>query len=202
MTAVTLIAAVGSNGVIGADNAMPWHLPEDFAFFKRTTMGHAMLMGRRTFDSIGRVLPGRRTIVITHQSGWTHPDVETAHSVAGALALVGVGMGFGPTRALLDRVLPAPGDGPSEQVQRNGRFRMELMARTSTGARYRAVVAAQGDPGYAATSVMLGESALCLALDRDRLPVRAGMLTPATAMGDELVVRLRAAGFTLTVGAA
>ena len=118
------------------------------------------------------------------------------------LALVGVGMGFGPTRALLDRVLPAPGDGPSEQVQRNGRFRMELMARTSTGARYRAVVAAQGDPGYAATSVMLGESALCLALDRDRLPVRAGMLTPATAMGDELVVRLRAAGFTLTVGAA
>ena len=86
---MTLIAAVGSNGVIGADNAMPWHLPEDFAFFKRTTMGHAMLMGRRTFDSIGRVLPGRRTIVITHQSGWTHPDVETAHSVAGALALAG-----------------------------------------------------------------------------------------------------------------
>lgn len=118
------------------------------------------------------------------------------------LALAGVGMGFGPTRALLDRVLPAPGEGPSEQVQRTGRFRMELTAGTSTGARYGAVVAAQGDPGYAATSVMLGESALCLALERDRLPVRAGMLTPATAMGVVLVTRLRAAGFTLTVEAA
>ena len=118
------------------------------------------------------------------------------------LALASVGMGFAPTRALLDRVLPSPGEGPSAQVQRSGRFRMELTADTSTGARYRAVVAAQGDPGYAATSVMLGESALCLALDRDRLPVRAGMLTPATAMGDVLVARLRAAGFTLTVEAA
>lgn len=89
MTVVTLIAAVGSNGVIGADDAMPWHLPEDFAFFKRTTMGHAMLMGRKTFDSIGRVLPGRRTIVITREARWSHPDVETSHSLAGALALAG-----------------------------------------------------------------------------------------------------------------
>ena len=70
MTQVTLIAAVGRNGVIGADNDMPWHLPEDFAFFKRTTMGHAMVMGRKTFDSIGRALPGRRTIVITRQPDW------------------------------------------------------------------------------------------------------------------------------------
>ncbi len=89
MTMVTLIAAVGSNGVIGADGAMPWHLPEDFAFFKRTTMGHAMIMGRRTFDSIGRVLPGRRTIVITRELRWSHPGVETSHSLAGALALAG-----------------------------------------------------------------------------------------------------------------
>lgn len=89
MTRVTLIAAVGSNGVIGSGDAMPWHLPEDFAFFKRTTMGHAMLMGRRTFDSIGRALPGRRTIVITHQQRWSHLGVETAHSLAEALALAG-----------------------------------------------------------------------------------------------------------------
>lgn len=89
MTVVTLIAAVGSNGVIGADNALPWHLPEDFAFFKRTTMGHPMLMGRRTFDSIGRALPGRRTIVITRRTDWRHADVETAHSLAEALALAG-----------------------------------------------------------------------------------------------------------------
>jgi dihydrofolate reductase len=89
MTNVTLIAAVGRNGVIGADNDMPWHLPEDFAFFKRTTMGHPMVMGRRTFDSIGRVLPGRRTIVVTRQRDWSHPDVETAHSLSEALALAG-----------------------------------------------------------------------------------------------------------------
>ena len=89
MTNVTLIAAVGRNGVIGADNDMPWHLPEDFAFFKRTTMGHPMVMGRKTFDSIGRVLPGRRTIVVTRQPNWSHPGVETAHSLADALALAG-----------------------------------------------------------------------------------------------------------------
>lgn len=89
MTSVTLIAAVGRNGVIGADNDMPWHLPEDFAFFKRTTMGHPMVMGRKTFDSIGRVLPGRRTIVITRQPDWSHADVETAHSLSEALALAG-----------------------------------------------------------------------------------------------------------------
>ena len=91
MTQLSLIAAVGRNGVIGADGGMPWHLPEDFAFFKRTTMGHTMLMGRKTFDSIGRVLPGRRTIVITRQLGWAHADVETAHSLTDALALAGPG---------------------------------------------------------------------------------------------------------------
>lgn len=89
MTRVSLIAAVARNGVIGAGNAMPWHLPEDFAFFKRTTMGHPLVMGRRTFDSIGRVLPGRRTIVITRQPSWSHPEVETAHSFAEAISLAG-----------------------------------------------------------------------------------------------------------------
>lgn len=89
MTNVTLIAAVGRNGVIGADNDMPWHLPEDFAFFKRTTMGHPMIMGRKTFDSIGRVLPGRRTIVVTRQRDWHHAGVETASSLSDALSLAG-----------------------------------------------------------------------------------------------------------------
>lgn len=89
MTRISLIAAVARNGVIGANATMPWHLPEDFAYFKRTTMGHPMVMGRLTFDSIGRVLPGRRTIVITRQPAWHHADVETAHSLAEALALAG-----------------------------------------------------------------------------------------------------------------
>ncbi|HET7397926.1 MAG TPA: dihydrofolate reductase [Intrasporangium sp.] len=89
MTNVTMIAAVGRNGVIGDGTSMPWHLPEDLRHFKATTLGHALIMGRRTFDSIGQVLPGRRTIVITRQRDWRHPDVETAHSLAEALALAG-----------------------------------------------------------------------------------------------------------------
>ena len=103
---------------------------------------------------------------------------------------------------LLDRVLPGPGEGPSEEARDSGLFRMDIQTTTSTGARYRARVAAKGDPGYKATAVMMGESALCLALDRERLPQRAGVLTPATAMGTALVDRLRAAGMTLEAGPA
>ena len=76
-------------------------------------------------------------------------------------------------------------------------FRIQIHTRTSAGVRYLGTIEARGDPGYAATSVMLGESALCLALDRDRLPDRAGILTPATAMGIALADRLRSAGHTL-----
>jgi dihydrofolate reductase len=88
MTNVTMIAAVGRNGVIGDGSSMPWHISEDLKFFKRTTMGHPLIMGRRTFDSVG-VLPGRRSIVLTRQEDWRHPDVETAHSLAEALSLAG-----------------------------------------------------------------------------------------------------------------
>lgn len=89
MTRITLIAAVARNGVIGDGRGLLWHLPEDFAYFKRTTMGHPMVMGRATFDSIGRVLPGRRTIVLTRDPHWRHADVEVAHSWPDALALAG-----------------------------------------------------------------------------------------------------------------
>ena len=110
-----------------------------------------------------------------------------------------VGMALPPTRFVLDRVLPKPGSGPSERVQRTGHFTMDLFTTTSTGARYTARVRATGDPGYAATAVMLGESALALALDRQALPPsQGGVLTPATGIGDALVARLRAAGFEIT----
>ena len=122
-----------------------------------------------------------------------------AAGVTTGLAAGMAGMSFGPTRALLDRVLPAPGTGPTQQVRERGHFRIEVVARTSTGARFTATVAAKGDPGYTATAVMQGESALCLALDRDRLPDRAGVLTPATAMGLPLADRLRAQGFEIGV---
>lgn len=62
---IALIAAVASNGVIGRDNGLPWHLPDDFAWFKRRTMGHPMVMGRRNWESLGRPLPGRRHLVIS-----------------------------------------------------------------------------------------------------------------------------------------
>jgi short subunit dehydrogenase-like uncharacterized protein len=74
---------------------------------------------------------------------------------------------------------------------------MEIHAQTSSGASYLARVAGTGDPGYAATAVIMGEAAVCLALDRERLPQRAGILTPAAAMDGALVERLRAAGMTL-----
>jgi short subunit dehydrogenase-like uncharacterized protein len=120
-----------------------------------------------------------------------------ALGIAGGLGAFAAGLSFGPTRSVLQRVLPEPGEGPGEEARRKGFFRIDVHARTSSGARYVCRVAAQGDPGYAATAVMLGESALCLARDGDRLPDLAGVLTPASAMGDALVDRLRAAGQTL-----
>ena len=117
---------------------------------------------------------------------------------AGLGALVGA-LSNGITRPLVDRVLPAPGSGPGPKARAAGWFRDRFVATTSTGATYHATVAGSGDPGYAATAVMFGESALCLALDGDRLPERAGSLTPATAMGLPLVERLRAQGHTYEV---
>jgi short subunit dehydrogenase-like uncharacterized protein len=119
-------------------------------------------------------------------------------ATAAALKYVAAGLAFGPARAMLGRLMPAPGEGPSDKTRRTGFFRIEIHTRTSAGARYVSKIEAQGDPGYAATSVMLGESALCLALDRDRLPGGAGVLTPAAAMGTALADRLRSAGHTLT----
>jgi short subunit dehydrogenase-like uncharacterized protein len=126
----------------------------------------------------------------------------TAAGVAAGLLGAIAAMSFAPTRALLDRVLPAPGSGPGEEARRKGWFRSVLDAAAEDGRRYRATAAGPGDPGYAATAVMLGESALALALDGERLPDRAGSLTPATAMGEVLVERLRAAGHTYEVGPA
>ena len=120
-----------------------------------------------------------------------------AAALAAGLKTLQAGLVFRPSRALLSTVLPRPGQGPGEKTRRTGFFRMQIHARTSTGARYLARVEAQGDPGYAATAVMLGESALCLALDAASLPDRAGVLTPATAMGAALTGRLTAAGQTL-----
>jgi dihydrofolate reductase len=82
---VVLIAAVGRNRVIGRDNDLPWRIPADLRHFKALTLGHTLVMGRRTYDSIGRPLPGRRTVVVTRQPDWATPGVEVAHSLEAAL---------------------------------------------------------------------------------------------------------------------
>lgn len=82
------IAAMSLNRVIGNGNQIPWHLPEDFKWFKATTTGHVIVMGRKTFESIGKPLPNRETIVLS-RAAWSHPGVKTIHSLAELPALVG-----------------------------------------------------------------------------------------------------------------
>ena len=82
---IAMIAAMASNRVIGLDNAMPWHLPEDLRYFKATTLGKPIIMGRKTFDSLGRALPGRTNIVVSRQSGLQLPGAEVFDSIEAAL---------------------------------------------------------------------------------------------------------------------
>lgn len=84
---LSLIVAYARNGVIGRDNALPWRLPEDLAFFKRTTTGHPVIMGRRTWDSIGRPLPNRHNIVVTRNAQWHADGATRASSLRDALVL-------------------------------------------------------------------------------------------------------------------
>jgi dihydrofolate reductase len=84
---VAIVAAVARNRVIGADGGLPWHLPDDLRLFKETTLGHVLVMGRRTYESIGRPLPGRTTVVTTRQRDWSPGDdgVVVAHGLEEAL---------------------------------------------------------------------------------------------------------------------
>ncbi|HDY7659627.1 TPA: type 3 dihydrofolate reductase [Vibrio vulnificus] len=86
---ISMIAAMAKQRIIGKDNQMPWHLPADFAWFKRCTMGKPVVMGRKTYDSIGRPLPGRLNIVISRDESLVIEGVTMANSIAHALALAG-----------------------------------------------------------------------------------------------------------------
>ncbi|MCU8468563.1 type 3 dihydrofolate reductase [Vibrio vulnificus] len=86
---ISMIAAMAKQRIIGKDNQMPWHLPADFAWFKRCTMGKPVVMGRKTYDSIGRPLPGRLNIVISRDESLVIEGVTMARSIAHALALAG-----------------------------------------------------------------------------------------------------------------
>jgi dihydrofolate reductase len=86
---VTLIVARASNGVIGRDGTLPWHLPADLRRFKALTMGSAMVMGRKTFESLPGLLPGRRHLVLTRDASWSEPGAEVLHTPEQALAAAG-----------------------------------------------------------------------------------------------------------------
>ena len=129
------------------------------------------------------------------------PLAPLASAVVGGVGSATVGLGgrfFGLLpRRLVERVVPKPGTGPSEAARDRGYYRIETYTTTSGGARYVARMEQQGDPGYKATSVLLGECGLALAFDRDKLSELHGVLTPAAAMGDALLARFPAAGVSL-----
>jgi dihydrofolate reductase len=87
MTRIYLVAAVAANGIIGADGKLPWHLPEDLKHFKRVTLGHPVIMGRKTWESLKGPLPGRENIVVTRQAGYQAEGAAVASSLDAALAL-------------------------------------------------------------------------------------------------------------------
>jgi short subunit dehydrogenase-like uncharacterized protein len=136
-----------------------------------------------------------------------HMSLGSSALAAAASAMITVaenaGFGFGNRyfrllpRRLIERIAPKPGTGPSAASRERGYYQAETYTTTATGARYVAKIAQQGDPGYKATSVLLGESGLALAIDRDKLSELRGVLTPASAMGDALLARLPAAGVSL-----
>jgi dihydrofolate reductase len=86
MAKIAMIAAVAENGVIGSDQSIPWRIPSDTAFFKRTTMGKPMVMGRKQFETVGKPLPGRTNIIVTRQSGYQPEGVLVFSSIEAALA--------------------------------------------------------------------------------------------------------------------
>ncbi|BBY30793.1 saccharopine dehydrogenase family protein [Mycolicibacterium sediminis] len=126
--------------------------------------------------------------------------VAAAMDTAANAAMLGLGGRYFNKlpRGLIERILPKPGTGPSESTREKGHYTVETYTTTASGARYRATMSQQGDPGYKATSVLLGECGLALALDRDELSDLHGVLTPAAAMGDALLARFPGAEVTLT----
>ena len=99
---VSIVAAVARNGVIGAGGGLPWHLPDELLLFKKTTMGHVLVMGRRTYESVGRPLPGRTTVVVTRSPDWS-PGADEV------LVVHGIDEALGRARAIDDEVFVVGG---------------------------------------------------------------------------------------------
>jgi short subunit dehydrogenase-like uncharacterized protein len=144
---------------------------------------------------------GRRFRYSEHMSMGSSPLAPVASAVMAGVGNASFELGSRYSRllpeALVQRVMPKSGTGPSSRVRDRGYYRLETYTTTTSGARYVARMEQRGDPGYKATSVLLGECGLALALDRDKLSDLRGVLTPAAAMGDVLLSRLPAAGASL-----
>jgi len=206
MDPYTLTTDRGAEPDLGHQTDTPWRRGRDIAPELAGTWTGAFVMAvantrivRRSNALLGWEY-GRRLRYAEHMSLGSSPiaPVASALGTAANAAVMNLGSRFFNKlpRGLIDRVVPKPGTGPSEQARDKGYYRVETYTRTTSGARYRSVMAQQGDPGYKATAVLLGESGLALALDRDRLSDLKGVLTPAAAMGDVLMTRLPAAGVT------
>lgn len=170
---------------VGRDDGT-WHAPFVMASYNtRLVRRSAALLGYGDQLRYGEVMDTGRGV----RGGLA------AAGVAAGLVGFGAAMAFGPTRSLADRWLPKPGEGPSRARRQGGRFAVRVHASTVTGARYAATVAADLDPGYDATAVLLGQSALALAAGEGTRG--GGVLTPASALGVDLVRRLWDHDFTL-----
>ncbi len=206
MDPYTLTTDRGAEPELGHQSDTPWRRGRDIAPELAGTWTGAFVMAVANTRIVRRTNAlldwdyGRRFRYSENMSLGSSPiaPVASALGTAANAAVMGLGSRFFNKlpRGLVDRVVPKPGTGPSEQARDNGYYRVETYTRTTSGARYRSVMAQQGDPGYKATAVLLGESGLALALDRDRLSDLRGVLTPAAAMGDALLTRLPAAGVT------
>lgn len=203
----TLTPDRGAEPELGPQPDLPWRRGSDIApeLVGVWTTGFAMALYNtrivRRSNALLDYAYGRRFRYAENMSVGSSvlAPVVSAAATAANNAVVELGsryFGMLP-KGLVERVVPKPGTGPSEDTREKGYYRIETYTTTTSGARYVAAMSQQGDPGYKATSVMLGECGLALALDRDKLSDLLGVLTPAAAMGDALLARFPAAGISL-----
>ncbi|HET9876679.1 MAG TPA: trans-acting enoyl reductase family protein [Mycobacterium sp.] len=205
----TLSGDRGAEPELGPQPDLPWRRGGEIApeLAGSWTAGFAMaVINTRIVRRSNMLLDwayGRRLRYAEHMSVGSSIAAPAVSALVTATGNTVVGLGgrffrFLPRR-LVERVAPKPGTGPGEARREHGYYHTETYTTTTTGARYLASMAQRGDPGYQATSVLLGESALALALDRDKLSALTGVLTPAAAMGDALLARFMDAGVTLDI---
>jgi short subunit dehydrogenase-like uncharacterized protein len=203
----TLSPDRGAEPEFGAQPDLPWRRGRQIApeLTGLWTAGFPMALTNtrivRRSNALQDWVYGRQFRYSEHMSLGSSAVAPVASAVANGVGNVVSGLGSRYfrllPRRLVERVLPKPGTGPSAAAREHGYYKAETYTTTTTGARYVATIAQRGDPGYQATSVLLGESGLALALDRDELSELRGVLTPAAAMGDALLARFPAAGVSL-----